>query len=408
MTTGNRHRHLPRPARLRSADLLRVGLTGPRTRRLRSALSALGIALGIAAVVAITGISASNQAHLLDRLDRLGSNLITVSPGENYDGTKVPLPKEAVAMLGNIGPVERVSATADTKANIYRNDLVPAAQTNSLRVLSARLDLLKTLRGELASGRWLDRGTERLPVVVLGDSAAERLGVLRPGTKVWLEGKGLAGAWYGVIGVLKPNELVPELDDSVLVGAPQATTALGGGRTPSTVYLRTHPERVDDVQQVAAATANPAEPSTVAVSRPSDLLKARTETNTALTGLVLSLAGVALLVGGVGIANTMVVGVMERRGEVGLRRALGARRGQITAQFLIEAVLLGLFGGLAGASMGVVVVYGYAAAQGWPVTVPVTWAVTGPAVAVVVATVAGLYPALRASRMSPTGALRSA
>ncbi|GLW49454.1 ABC transporter permease [Streptomyces sp. NBRC 14336] len=400
--------HLPRPARLRLPDLLRIGLIGPRTRRLRSALSALGIALGIAAVVAITGISASSQAHLLDRLDRLGSNLISVSPGENYGGEKVPLPKEAVSMLANIAPVEQVSATAETKANVYRSDFVPPNQTNSLRVLSARLDLLKTLRGELSSGRWLDKGTQRLPVVVLGDTAARRLGVTAPGTKVWLSGRSLPGGWYGVIGILRANELVPEMDDSVLVGAPQAVAELGGDRTPSTVYVRTHPDRVRDVQDVAAATANPARPSVVAVSRPSDLLKARSETDTALTGLVLSLAGVALLVGGVGIANTMVVGVMERRGEVGLRRALGARRGQITLQFLIEAVLLGLFGGLAGAALGVVAVYGYAGVKDWPATVPMAWVAAGPAVAVLVGTVAGLYPALRAARMSPTGALRSA
>ncbi|MER8156198.1 ABC transporter permease [Streptomyces sp. NPDC094472] len=399
---------LPRPARLRPADLLRLGLLGPRTRRLRSALSALGIALGIAAVVAVTGISASNQAHLLDRLDRLGSNLITVSPGEDFEGKKVPLPKESVTMLGNIAPVERVSATGDTKANVYRNEFVPSNQTNSLRVLSARLDLLKAVRGEVRTGRWLDRATERLPVVVLGSSSAERLGVTAPGTKVWIAGEGLTGEWYGVLGILEPNELVPEIDDSVLVGGPTAISRLDGDRTPSTVYLRVHPDRVSDVQDVAAATANPAQPGMVAVSRPSDLLKARAETDDTLTGLVLSLAGVALLVGGVGIANTMVVGVMERRGEVGLRRALGARRGQIAAQFLIEAVLLGLFGGLAGAALGAATVYAYAAGQGWPATVPVVWAVAGPAVAVVVGTVAGLYPALRAAGMSPTGALRSA
>ncbi|MEU9671750.1 ABC transporter permease [Streptomyces bobili] len=401
-------RNLPRPARLRPVDLLRLGFLGPRTRRLRSALSTLGIALGIAAVVAVTGISASNQAHLLERLDNLGSNLVMVAPGQKFDGTPVELPETAVPMLGNIAPVEQISSTADTKAHIYRSDVVPASQTNSLRVLSAHLGLLKTLRGDLDSGRWLDEATERLPVVVLGHSAAEALGVRDPGKKVWLDSEELAGEWYGVIGTLKPNELVPAIDDSVFVGRPQAIAALGGGRTPSTVYLRTHPERVSDVQAVAAATANPAQPAVVAVSRPSDLLKIRKETSTALTGLVLSLAGIALLVGGVGIANTMVVGVMERRGEVGLRRALGARQGQITIQFLIEAVLLALIGGLAGAAAGAAVVYVYAAIQGWPAAVPVVWAVAGPAVAVVVGTVAGLYPALRAARMPPTGALRAA
>lgn len=399
---------LPRPARLRPIDLLKLGLIGPRTRRLRSALSALGIALGIAAVVAVTGVSASNQAHLLDRLDRLGSNLISVSPGEDLQGNAVPLPKESVAMLGNIAPVERTSATGGTKASIYRNEHVPANQTNSLTVLSARLDLLKALQGKVRTGRWLDHATRKLPVVVLGDSSARRLGVTEPGTKVWLAGDGLTGQWYGVLGILEPNELVPEIDDSALVGAPQATAHLGGDGTPATVYVRVHPERVSDVQGIAAATANPASPNTVAVSRPSDLLKARAETDDTLTGLVLSLAGVALLVGGVGIANTMVVGVMERRGEVGLRRALGAGRGQIAVQFLIEAVLLGLFGGLAGAALGAAAVYAYAAAQGWPATVPAVWVAAGPAVSVAVGTAAGLYPALRAAGMSPTGALRSA
>ncbi|MFG2694789.1 ABC transporter permease [Kitasatospora sp. NPDC048407] len=404
----NRARTGLRPARLRPLDLLRVGLIGPRTRKLRAALSALGIALGIAAVVAVTGISASNQQHLLDRLDRLGSNLITVGPGTDARQQPVPLPKEAPTMLGNIAPVQHVTTTGGTKAAVYRNDLVPPGQTNSLTVLSARLDLLDALRGRLRAGRWLDQAAERLPVTVLGDAAAKRLGVTSAGERVWMTGKGVAGQWYEVLGILRPNELVPEIDAAALVGGPQADAHLGGDGTPATVYLRVHPDRVAAVQAVAGATANPAQPSTVAVSRPSDLLKARAETQDTLTGLVLALAGVALLVGGVGIANTMVVGVMERRGEVGLRRALGAREGQIAAQFLIEAVLLGLLGGLAGVAIGAGAVYGYAAAQGWPAVVPVVWAAAGPVMAVAVGTIAGLYPALRAARMAPTTALRAA
>jgi putative ABC transport system permease protein len=397
-----------RPARLRPLDLLRVGLIGPRTRKLRATLSALGIALGIAAVVAVTGISASNQQHLLDRLDRLGSNLITVGPGTDPQQRPVPLPREAPVMLGNIAPVQRVTATGGTKAGVYRNDLVPPGQTNGLTVLSARLDLLDALRGKLRSGRWLDNAAQRLPATVLGDASAKRLGVTAPGERVWMAGKGLVGQWYAVLGILQPNELVPEIDSAALVGGPQADAHLGGDGSPATVYLRVHPDRVADVQAVAGATANPAQPSMVAVSRPSDLLKARAETQDTLTGLVLALAGVALLVGGVGIANTMVVGVMERRGEVGLRRALGAREGQIAAQFLIEAVLLGLLGGLAGVAIGAGAVYGYAAAQGWPAVIPPVWAAAGPAMAVAVGTIAGLYPALRAARMAPTTALRAA
>ncbi|MFI5533043.1 ABC transporter permease [Kitasatospora sp. NPDC051853] len=398
-----RQRSARRRVRLRPADLVRLGTIGPRTRRLRTALSALGIALGIAAVVAVTGIAGSHQEHLLRRLDQLGSNLITVTPGKGSDQQPVPLPPTAERMLGAIGPVQQVTATGATRAEVYRNDLVPPQQTNSITVLAARPNLLEVLHARMGSGRWLDGAGENLPVTVLGDRTAERLGVTAPGERVWL-----GGQWYTVLGVLAPNELAPELATTALVGWPQAVAHLGADGTAATVYLRAHPERVPQVQAVAAASADPASPATVAVSRPSDLLAARAETRSALTGLVLALAGVALLVGGVGIANTMVVGVMERRGEIGLRRALGARGGQIAAQFLLEAVLTGLVGGVGGLLLGVLTVYGYALAQGWPAAVPPYTLLAGPAVAVVVAAVAGIYPALRAARASPTEALRSA
>ncbi|MFE0652678.1 ABC transporter permease [Streptomyces sp. NPDC059534] len=393
----------PRRTRLRPLDMLRLGMIGPRTRTTRSALSALGISLGIAAVIAVTGISASSQAHLLERLDRLGSNLITVAPGNGADQKPVPLPPTAEKMLANIAPVQQVTATGATTAQVYRNDLIPPQQTGSLTVLAARLNLLDVLHATLRSGRWLTRASEHLPVTVLGDQAAARLGVTAPGERVWLGGR-----WFVVSGILEPNELAPELGTAALVGWPQATARLGADGTAAMVYLRAHPERVPDVQAVAGASADPANPSTVAVSRPSDLYTARAETRNSFTGLVLSLAAVALLVGGVGIANTMVVGVMERRGEVGLRRALGARGGQIAVQFLIEAVLMGLIGGIGGLAVGGVAVYGYALAQGWPASVPLYTVVAGPLVSVLVAAVAGIYPALRAAAVSPTDALRSA
>ncbi|MFE3202993.1 ABC transporter permease [Embleya sp. NPDC059237] len=392
-----------RRTRLRPTDLLRLGMIGPRTRKMRSALSALGIALGIAAVVAVTGISNSNQQHLLERLDQLGSNLITVAPGKGSDQKPVPLPPTAEKMLATIGPVQQVTATGATKANIYRNDLVPEQQTGSITVLAARLNLLDVLRATLTSGHWLDAASENLPITVLGDQAAQRLAVTGPGERVWL-----GGQWYKVAGILTPNELAPELSTSALVGWPQAVAHLGADGTAATVYLRSYSERVPQVQSVAAATANPASPNTVAVSRPSDLLAARAETENTLTGLVLALAGVALLVGGVGIANTMVVGVMERRGEIGLRRALGARGGQIAMQFLLEAVLMGFLGGMGGLLLGSLAVYGYALAQDWAAAIPLYTLVVGPAVSVVVAAIAGIYPALRAAKASPTDALRSA
>ncbi|MEU3219798.1 ABC transporter permease [Streptomyces sp. NPDC006971] len=397
MTSPLRH------TRLRPTDLLHLGMIGPRTRKMRSALSALGISLGIAAVIAVTGISHSNQAHLLERLDQLGSNLLTVAPGKGPDQKPVPLPPTAEKMLANIAPVQQVTATGATKAHVYRNDLIPAERTGSITVLAARLNLPGVLRIHMKSGQWLDKASENLPVTVLGEQAAQRLGVSAPGERVWL-----GGQWFVVRGILAPNELSPELGTAALVGWPQATARLGADGTAATVYLRTYPERVPDVQAVAGATAAPASPNTVAVSRPSDLYTARAETKNALTGLVLALAGVALLVGGVGIANTMVVGVMERRGEIGLRRALGARGSQIAAQFLLEAALMGFIGGVGGLLVGGLTVYGYAFTQGWPASIPLYTVVAGPLVSVLVAAMAGIYPALRAAKASPTDALRSA
>ncbi|MCZ4602844.1 ABC transporter permease [Streptomyces sp. Lzd4kr] len=393
---------LPRPARMRPGDVLRQGMLGPRVRRLRSALSALGIALGIAALVAVTGVSASSQAHLLAQLDRLGSNLLTITPGRGLEGESTTLPRQAEEMLAHVGPVEQVTAISHTDAKIYRTPLMPADRDGGLQVVGARGNLLSALRCELASGRWLDRASARLPTVVLGHDAAEALGISSPGARVWI-----GGHWYAVLGILRPNELAPEIDRSALVSWARAIRDLDSDGTAATVYLRADPDKVAAVQNVAAATANPAAPQNVAVSRPSDLLLARTEAVSGLNSLVIALASVALLVGGVGIANTMVVGVMERRGEIGLRRSLGARTGQIATQFLIEAAALGLAGGLAGATLGALGVLGYATWQDWPPVIPPAALVAGPAVAVVVGVLAGLYPALRASRLAPTEALRS-
>ncbi|MDF3293224.1 ABC transporter permease [Streptomyces silvisoli] len=393
---------LPRPARLRPGDVLRQGTLGPRIRRLRAMLSALGIALGIAALVAVTGVSASSKAHLLAQLDKLGSNLLTVSPGKDLNGMGTTLPPEAEKMLSRIGPVQQVTAITMTDAKVYRTPYMPKDRDGGLQVVGARRNLLSALRGEVQAGRWLDASSEKLPTVVLGHDAAQALGLSTPGTRVWI-----AEHWYAVIGILRANELAPEIDRSVLMSWTNAVKDLKSNGTASTVYLRADPDKVSAVQSVAGATANPAAPQNAAVSRPSDLLKARYETVSGLNSLVIALASVALLVGGVGIANTMVVGVMERRGEIGLRRSLGARTGQIATQFLIEAAVLGAVGGIIGAMLGALGVFGYATWESWPEVIPMTILVIGPAVAMAVGVMAGLYPALRASRLAPTEALRS-
>ncbi|MGW2084698.1 ABC transporter permease [Streptomyces sp. NPDC001880] len=389
-----------RAARLAPADVVRLGGTGLRTRPLRVFLSALGIALGVAAVIAVVGISGSGRAEVDRRLDALGTNLLRVAPGETLDGAEAKLPVESVAMIGRVPPVQQVAATGSTGAHIYRNDRIAIGRTGSLDVLAAGSDLLPAVGGHVRKGRWLDSATEKYPAVVLGATAAQRLDVYTPGTRVWLGGR-----WFSLVGVLDQVPLAPELDSAALVGRPAARTYLRFDGHPSTIYVRAEDSQVTSVRAVLAATANPAKPGEVQISRPSDALAAREATQSALTGLLLGLGGVALLVGGVGVGNTMVISVLERRPEIGLRRALGATKGQIRTQFVTESLLLSLIGGLGGTVLGTLITAGYAFSRDWPTVVPAWASAAGIGSTLLIGMIAGLYPAVRASRLSPTQAL---
>jgi putative ABC transport system permease protein len=396
-------RQCPVPARLRAADLFRLGGAGLRARPLRAVLSALGIAIGIAAMVAVLGISASSRAQLQSTLDQLGTNMLTVSPGQTLFGEQSYLPDESVGMVARIGPVATATATGRVSAaNVYRNDRIPKGETGGISVLAARTDLLGTVRATVASGTWLNAATDRYPAVVLGAETAKLLGfgAASPGTEVWL-----GGHWFTVVGILDPVPLAPELDTAALVGWPVATRLLGFDGHPTTIYERSSDDAVQAVRNVLPQTANPQHPEEVQVSRPSDALAAKAAVNSTLTGLLLGLGAVALLVGGVGVANTMVISVLERRSEVGLRRSLGATRGQIRSQFLTESLLLSGLGGAAGAVIGAGVTAGYALWRGWPVAVPPYASIGGIAATLLIGGLAGLYPAVRASRLSPTEAL---
>jgi putative ABC transport system permease protein len=385
--------------------VLRVGAAGLRARPLRVFLSALGIAIGIAAMIGVVGISTSSRADLQATLDRLGTNLLTLAPGQDLFGDSASMPKEAVGMVGRMPDVLSASATGKLgDAKVYRNDHIPTEESGGISVQAARLDLPRTVGATMADGTWLNSATNKYPAVVLGSAAAQRLGIGAAGSdvQVWLGDR-----WFTVIGILNPVDLAPELDDAALVGWDVAQTQLGFDCHPTTIFTRAAKHKVETVRDLLAATANPESPNEVKVSRPSDALAAQNAADQAFTGLLLGLGGVALLVGGVGVANTMVISVLERRAEIGLRRSLGATRGQIRIQFLTESQLLAALGGIGGVALGIVVTATYAYTQGWPTVIPPWAMVGGVAATLVIGGLAGLYPAIRAARLAPTEALTS-
>lgn len=394
------------PSRLRPRDTIRVAFSGLRARPLRAVLSALGIAVGIAAMVAVVGISASSREEVNRQLRELGSNLLTVTPGQSFSGDEVTLPKDGIAMVARLDEVTAVSAVGTVPdAAVYRTDRIDEQQTNALAVSAARTDLLETVGGEVRSGRWLDPAMSSYPTVVLGSTAADLLGISRAdgSVEVWL-----GGEWFTVVGVLEPVALAPELNSSALVGWPVATELLGFDGAPTTIYERSDEAAVEDVRRLLPATVSPGRPEEVAVSRPSDSLAAQAAADETLTTLLLALGGVALLVGGIGVANTMVIAVLERRSEIGLRRALGATRAHVRRQFLGESVLLAGIGGVGGAVLGGAVTLVFATGRDWPFALPL-WVLGAAAGAtVLVGALAGVYPATRAARMSPTAALATA
>lgn len=392
-------------ARLPLAELAWTALQGLRSRKLRAALSALGIAIGIGAMVAVVGVSASAQANLLAEIDRLGTNLLTVAPGQSFSGGTVVLPRTATTMISSMTRVERAAAVYQVpNVSVFRTPYVPAVETGGIGVEAAGDNLPRVMGTSMATGHFLGRVSDRYPEAVLGIQAAQTLDLTQAGGHLMVY---LGRRWFTVIGVMRSAALDASLDDDVFISLPLAEQLFGLKPSPSEIYVRADQNDVIGVSNLLAPTANPETPQGVLVTRPSDALKARAEAKGQFTTLLLGLGAVALLVGAIGIANIMVISVLERRGEIGLRRALGARRIHVSAQFLTESALLAALGAIAGLGLGAGATAVYAIGQHEPFIVPAYALVVAPVGGFLIGALAGLYPAAKAARLSPTEALRT-
>jgi putative ABC transport system permease protein len=393
-----------RRSKLKPVDIVRVGALGLRTRRVRTALSTLGVAIGIAAMVGVLGLSSSSREELQTRIQALGTNLLEVEAGQGFGRGNQELPADSVAMVSRIKPVVAVSSIATVDATVRRTDAVSEGINGGISVFAGDVDLLTTLKATLADGVWLDDATSTYPAVVLGSVAAQKLGIVDVSDQLRVL---IGDDWFDVIGILNPVSAAEGLDRAVIIGIDAAETyVVGDDIAPDRIYVRTEEGAIDTVRSVLPATVNPETPEEVEATRPSDALAAEDAASNAFTSLFLGLGAVALLVGGIGIANVMVIAVIERRNEIGLRRALGATRAHIRRQFLTEAVLLAGSGGVVGVGLGAAVTAIYASAKHWKIVVPPIAIGGGVLAALAIGAVAGLYPAARAARLPPTEALR--
>jgi putative ABC transport system permease protein len=392
-------------ARLPLSQLVSTALQAFRTRKLRAALSALGIAIGIGAMVAVVGVSASAQANLLAEINALGTNLLTVTPGQTFLGSNEVLPDTAVPMIGHMQEVLSDAAVYQVSgANVYRSPLVPSAETGGLGVDAAADNLPDVMGAAMASGHFLNSVSDRFPEAVLGAEAASVLRISHVGGHVMVY---LGKTWFTVVGIMRSATLDTSLDSDVFISLPVAERTFQVKPNPSEIYVRANQDHVPRVSNLLAATADPQQPDGVQVSRPSDELEARAAAKGQFTALLAGLGAVALLVGAIGIANIMVISVLERRGEIGLRRALGATRRHISTQFLTESALLAVLGGVAGLAIGAGATAIYSQTKHAPVVVPLYVLIAAPAAGLAIGAVAGLYPAAKAARLSPTEALRA-
>jgi putative ABC transport system permease protein len=328
---------------------------------------------------------------------------VKASPQAGFFGTQEELPEGVIGMVERIGPVEEVTSTTQTDLLVRRSNFISEFEGGGISTIVTSSELLNVIGGKLSEGRFITDGLSDLPVTVLGNVTAKRLGItnLSKPTKILIDDE-----WFGVIGIVEELKIHPDLDRSVFIGYGAAKKLFDINEEPTTIYLRANPTFIEDVVEVIAPSMNPENPDQVEVSRPSDALEAQQAVEASFTNLLLGLGSVALLVGGVAIANVMVMSVLERRMEIGVRRSIGATRREIRYQFLLESIVLSGIGGLVGVMLGSLITLAYTNYTNIVFSIPV-WQILGAVVlALLIGAISGVYPAIKASKIQPAEAVR--
>ncbi|PKK12859.1 ABC transporter permease [Thermomonospora sp. CIF 1] len=400
-------RRIPLPA-----DLAAEVAAGLLVRPGRLALTAAGTVLGIAALVATLGLAATAGNHIVTRFDELAATEVVVQPAHAGEPGEEPagvLPWDAQTRLERLNGVR----AAGTLTKIETGDLPIrsvaledplAAALPQTPVLAASPGLRHAVRGELAAGRWFDRGHDarRSRVAVIGQGLARRLNIAQPALRPAVF---IGDEAFTVIGILKSAAREATLTDSIIL--PDGTARdLYGLDHPEKVYIDTAIGAARLIARQAPTALAPHAPDSLVAQMPPEPALVRARVSGDVQAMLVLLGGLSLIVGGFGIANTTLVSVMERRGEIALRRSLGAQRRQIAVQFLVESAAIGLLGGIVGASLGVVVTVAVAAVQSWTPVLAAWLPLAGIGFGALIGLLAGAYPALRAARLEPIDVLR--
>jgi putative ABC transport system permease protein len=389
-----------------SRDLVGVALKGLTARKVRTLLIMLGPIIGVAAMVCAIGLTESAKGELQAQLAQLGTNLIIAQAGGTFGSQNPTFPENAVARVESVSSVSAAAATANLSGVVS----VPVQGAKDYYeafpapVRAAGVGLPSVLQVPMISGRWLDLADLQLhtSAAVLGEGIAKQYGYL-PGESRTIR---LNNANFAVVGVLGPVALDPELDNAVFVTEWSAKHVLGTNGEPNQLYIRAAPGATQSTANAIPTAISLGGPDQVSTQIPSDVLQAAAQANKTLQEVALLAGLLALVVGGVGIANVMSISVIQRSSEIGIRRAVGHSRSKIAAQFLLESLFVGLLGGLGGAGFGVAIVYGVSAVAGWVAVIDYGTIPLWMGLALLVAVGAGLFPSIKAARLEPLETLR--